>query len=80
MRSRETNIQRGVQLLQKDIGNSPFHCFGQNQKCSSDFCKVAKNREKQSSTDTTARTPSTDPECNDETVENIEGIIIMYKE
>lgn len=43
MRSNETDRQKAVKLLEKDIRNSVYHVFGQHNNCSSDFCKSKDN-------------------------------------
>lgn len=44
MRSREPNVAKAVKLLENDLRNGPYHCFGQHMNCSPDFCRVAKER------------------------------------
>lgn len=44
MRSKETDVNKAVKLLEKDLQNGPYHCFGHHDNCSSDFCLVAKER------------------------------------
>lgn len=41
MRSKEPDKKKAVKLLQHDLQNGPYHCFGQHQRCSSDFCLSA---------------------------------------
>lgn len=74
MRSKDSDQKRAVQLLQHDLRNGPFHCFGYHQKCSPDYCRVAKKqRESVVSESTPANrnpntnpiTPSLDPGAND---------------
>lgn len=36
-----TNKRQAIDQLQKDLHNSPLHCFGYRNKCSSDYCKAA---------------------------------------
>ena len=56
MRSQEPNRNVAARLLEHDLLNGPFHCFGYHNKCSPDFCSTA--RENQLRTD--SRHP-TDP-------------------
>ena len=44
MRSRESDKKAAVQKLQHDLHNSPLHCFGIHDNCSTDFCKIAQQR------------------------------------
>ena len=39
MRSKEVDRRKGVKLLEQDLRNGPYHCFGIHDRCSSDFCK-----------------------------------------
>ena len=41
MQSKEPDKKKAVKLLQHDLQNGPYHCFGQHQLCSSDFCLSA---------------------------------------
>ena len=41
---RESDKRKAAKLLEKDLINSPFHCFGQHSKCSPDFCKTAQSK------------------------------------
>ena len=50
MRSQEEDRPRAISKLQKDLINSPLHCFGCHEKCSPDFCKTVQ----QSNDNTTA--------------------------
>ena len=31
-----------MKLLERDLQNGPYHCFGHHDRCSPDFCLVAK--------------------------------------
>lgn len=44
MRSKESDISKGVKLLERDLLNGPYHCFGHHERCSPDFCLSAKER------------------------------------
>ena len=44
MRSKENDINKAQKLLEKDLINGPFHCFGHHSRCSPDFCSTAKDR------------------------------------
>ena len=54
MRSQEQGRPRAISKLQKDLINSPLHCFGCHEKCSPDFCKTVQ----QSNHNTTASSNS----------------------
>ena len=41
MRSTQPDRKEEVKLLERDILNSPHHCFGIHSNCSSEYCKVA---------------------------------------
>jgi len=41
MRSTHLDRKKAVKLLQRDLLNSPHHCFGIHSNCSSEYCKVA---------------------------------------
>ena len=49
MRSRESNKKLAIKLLREDLHNGPRHCFGIHIKCSTDFCKTARERLSQQS-------------------------------
>ena len=38
MRSKESDRQKGIKLLERDLKHCPYHCFG---RCSTDFCTHA---------------------------------------
>ena len=44
MRSMESDKSTVIQKLQHDLHNSPLHCFGMHDTCSTDFCKTAQQR------------------------------------
>ena len=44
MRSKESDKSKAIRLLAEDLKNGPFHCFGQHDKCSIDFCSSARDR------------------------------------
>ena len=44
MRSIKKDDPNSVKLLEQDLINGPRHCFGYHDKCSPDFCKVAKKQ------------------------------------
>ena len=39
MRSKHPDKRVATELLQKDLRNSPLHCFGIHKQCSTDYCK-----------------------------------------
>ena len=45
MRSQEADVATAVKKLERDLINDPFHCFGQHEGCSSDFCQTARENE-----------------------------------
>ncbi len=47
MRSQESDVAKALKKLERDLINGPFHCFGQHEKCSSDFCETAKEKEQE---------------------------------
>ena len=47
MRSKEPDKKQALQSLQRDMINSPMHCFGHHQHCSPDFCTSAKEKQQQ---------------------------------
>ena len=49
MRSKESNKKLAIKLLREDLHNGPRHCFGIHIKCSTDFCKMARERLSQQS-------------------------------
>lgn len=49
MRSGESNRAKAIKLLEKDLINGPYHCFGDHCNCSLDFCKVAQKKPVQAS-------------------------------
>lgn len=52
MRSKETNRSQALQLLERDLINGPYHCFGHHSRCSPDFCSTAReNRQQDTSTE-----------------------------
>ena len=59
MRSKESDVTKAVKLLERDLINGPYHCFGQHNNCSADFCTTA--REKM--TPTTQSTSSDESDC-----------------
>ena len=44
MRSKDPDVNKALQLLERDLVNGPLHCFGHHNHCSPDFCLAAKNR------------------------------------
>ena len=45
MRNQEADVATAVKKLERDLINSPFHCFGQHEGCSSAFCQTARENE-----------------------------------
>ena len=44
MHSKETNKQKGLRSLERDLINGPFHCFGHHARCSPNFCSTAREK------------------------------------
>lgn len=44
MRSKEPDKAKAIKLLEHDLQNGPYHCFGHHERCSADFCLSAKER------------------------------------
>jgi hypothetical protein len=44
MRSGVSDRAKAVKLLERDLINGPYHCFGHHSKCSPDFCKTAQHK------------------------------------
>ena len=42
MRSKEQDMTKAIKLLERDLQNGPYHCFGHHDRCSPDFCLSAK--------------------------------------
>lgn len=47
MRSHEPNKSKAARLLERDLLSGPLHCFGCHDKCSTDFCSTARDRQNQ---------------------------------
>lgn len=45
MRSQEEDRNVAARLLERDLLNGPFHCFGYHNKCSPDFCSTARQNQ-----------------------------------
>ena len=43
MRSKEPDRKKAVKLLEQDLKNGPYHCFGHHENCSPDFCTTVRN-------------------------------------
>ena len=72
MRSREPNVAKAVKLLEKDLQNGPYHCFGQHTNCSPDFCQVAKERDQVTISNTSDSATTTGGQQEDSS-EHLEG-------
>ena len=44
MCSKETNINKALKVLEKDLINGPFHSFGHHSRSSADFCSTTEDR------------------------------------
>ena len=40
MRSKNPDTKNAAKLLERDLWNGPLHCFGNHNKCSTDFCST----------------------------------------
>ena len=49
MRSKETDRKKAIKSLERDLINSPLHCFGQHDHCSTNFCSTAREKAQQQS-------------------------------
>ena len=65
MRSKEPDVRKAIKLLEHDLQNGPYHCFGHHQRCSPDFCLTA--RRKAESSDSSASTSHAGSDENDDT-------------
>ena len=43
MRSKDTNRKQAIKSLERDLLNGPYHCFGQHDRCSPDFCSTVRH-------------------------------------
>ena len=43
-RSREADVSKAVKLLERDLQNGLYHCFGHHANCSTDFCLKELNK------------------------------------
>ena len=57
-RSKETDSRKAAKLLRIDILTCAPHCFGIHNKCNSDYCKVAKNKNTPNETNSTTELTS----------------------
>ena len=63
IRSKEPDTTKAVKLLEQDLQNGSYHCFGHHDRCNPDFCLSAKERGESSrgtSGDGTTRERDTD--------------------
>ena len=44
MRSKEVDFNKAIKLLEKDLINGLYHCFGHHDNCSTDFCTTARDK------------------------------------
>ncbi len=65
MRSQESYVKMALAALKHDLQNGPLHCFGMHQYCSTDFCKTAQEKQKQSTALSSSSSMNT-PEIRDE--------------
>ena len=59
MRSQEQDRPTAISKLQKDLINSPLHCFGCHEKCSPDFCKTVQQINNNNNTTVSSNSPHT---------------------
>ena len=62
MRSKDTNRKQTIKSLEKDLLNGPYHCFGQHDRCSPDFCSTVRDTLHQTSP--VQATPTTTPQSS----------------
>ena len=62
LRSKDPDTANTVKLLERDLLNGPYHCFGHHNGCSPDFCVTAQERVEASSSDTSGDRASDDGE------------------
>ena len=71
MRSQEADRNVAVRLLERDLLDGPFHCFGYHDKCSPDFCSTVRQNQHRTdsnylSTNPSSTTSSDAPAAEDE--------------
>lgn len=63
MRSKECDRRKAIKLLEHDLRNGPYHCFGIHDKCSADFCTHVLGQVEQ-------RNPVTEDGDNDDQIDD----------
>ena len=63
MQSKEPDRSKAVELLEQDLKNGPYHCFGIHDRCSTDFCTHAREQEQ-------SMTSPVIESCNDELMDD----------
>ena len=72
MRSKESDRKKAIKLLEHDLQNGPYHCFGIHDNCSKDFCTHALSQPEQSNSVAAASVDSDDDDQIDE-VDDVQG-------
>ena len=67
MRSQEPDRNVVARLLERDLLNGPFHCFGYHDKCSPDFCSTAHQNQLRTDSSRLSTNPSSNPSTSSNT-------------
>ena len=67
MRSQEPDRNVAARLLEQDLLNGPFHCFGYHDKCSPDFCSTAHQNQLRTDSSRLSTNPSSNPSTSSNT-------------
>ena len=79
IRSKEQDITKAVKLLERDLINAPYHCFGNHGNCSADFCTTAMDRMTQASQPTPNKDDNTDDASSDADLEEVQSMVSVRK-
>ena len=75
MRSRDAERVKAIKLLEHNLRNGPYHCFGIHNNCSSDFCTHVRSQQQSLEVAQGDKEDTT----NDSLQEDVEGKNYMYK-
>ena len=67
MRSQEPDRNVPARLLERDLLNGPYHCFGYHNKCRSDFCSTARQNQLRTDSSRLSTNPSSAPSTSSNT-------------
>ena len=67
MRSQEADRNVAARLLEQDLLDGPFHCFGYHDKCSPDFCSTACQNQHRTDSCILSTNPSSTPSTSSDT-------------